>query len=161
MSEYPNNQNLPDSTPPNSGTQPPQYDNHGTPDPSAPHQYTYQQPVTPPYAPADNTKLFSILAYIPFLWLVGLLADRNNPRVMFHVNQGILFTIAAMVLGIATGIISAILVAILPILVILTGLLNLAVSIVIFIWFIIGIINASSGAEKPLPVIGTMATIIK
>lgn len=127
-----------------------------------PQQTQYQQqPAPAPVAVADNTKLFSILAYFPFLWLVGLLADRNNPRVMYHVNQGILFTIAAVVLGIAVNIVGAILTAILPILFILVGLLNTAVAVIDLIWFIIGLVNACNGVEKPLPVIGTIATIIK
>ncbi|MCI9272798.1 MAG: hypothetical protein HFE39_02450 [Clostridiales bacterium] len=124
-------------------------------------QPPYQQPVSAPVAAADNTKLFSILAYFPFLWLVGLLADRNNPKVMYHVNQGILFTIAAVVLGIAVNIVGAVLMAILPILFILVGLLNTAVAVIDLIWFIIGLVNACNGVEKPLPVIGTIATIVK
>ena len=69
-------------------------------------------PPQPNYAPTDNTKLFSILAYIPLLWLVGLLADRGNPKVMYHVNQGILFNIAAVILSIAVNVISIILTAV-------------------------------------------------
>ena len=38
---------------------------------------------------SDNTRVYSVLAYIGILWLVGLLADRHNPRVAFHVNQGL------------------------------------------------------------------------
>ena len=90
---------------------------------SHPSQPNNPIPPQPSYAPTDNTKLFSILAYIPLLWLVGLLADRGNPKVMYHVNQGILFNIAAVILSIAVNVISIILTAVLPILVIITGLL--------------------------------------
>jgi len=95
------------------------------------------------------------------LWLVGLLADRGNPKVMYHVNQGILFNIAAVILSIAVNVISIILTAVLPILVIITGLLGLAVLAIDLIWLIMGIINACNGVEKPLPVIGTIGTIVK
>ena len=43
---------------------------------------------TTPLTKANNTKLFSVLAYFSVLWLVGLLADPDNPKVRFHVNQG-------------------------------------------------------------------------
>ena len=47
-----------------------------------------QPPIYPQYTmPVDNTKAFSILSYIGILWLVGLLADRYNPRVRFHDRQ--------------------------------------------------------------------------
>ena len=128
---------------------------------SHPSQPNNQIPPQPSYAPTDNTKLFSILAYIPLLWLVGLLADRGNPKVMYHVNQGILFNIAAVILSIAVNVISIILTAVLPILVIITGLLGLAVLAIDLIWLIMGIINACNGVEKPLPVIGTIGTIVK
>ena len=95
------------------------------------------------------------------MWLVGLLADRGNPKVMYHVNQGILFNIAAVILSIAVNVISIILTAVLPILVIITGLLGLAVLAIDLIWLIMGIINACNGVEKPLPVIGTIGTIVK
>ena len=42
---------------------------------------------TTPLTKANNTKLFSVLAYFYVLWLVGLLADQDNPKVRFHVNQ--------------------------------------------------------------------------
>ena len=45
----------------------------------------------PPYQ--DNTRLFSVMSYIPLLWLVGLLADPHNEKVRYHVNQGIIFNI--------------------------------------------------------------------
>jgi len=48
---------------------------------------------TTPLTKANNTKLFSVLAYFSVLWLVGLLADPDNPKVRFHVNQGILLSI--------------------------------------------------------------------
>ncbi len=42
---------------------------------------------TSPLTKANNTKLFSVLAYFSVLWLVGLLADPDNPKVRFHVNR--------------------------------------------------------------------------
>ena len=109
----------------------------------------------------DNTKLFSVLAYIPFLWLIGLLADRKNPTVVSHVNQGIILTICSAVLNIAVGILGSILVFLLPILVVLTSLVTIVVSLVEVSFLVIGIINAVNGAEKPLPFIGRLFVVVK
>ena len=45
----------------------------------------------------SNAKLFSILAYISVLWLLGLLItpEKTSPFVRNHVNNGILLCIAA------------------------------------------------------------------
>lgn len=109
----------------------------------------------------DNTKLFSVLAYIPFLWLIGLLADRKNPKVVFHVNQGIVLTICSAGLNIAVGILGSVLVFLLPILVVLTSLVTIVVSLVEVIFLVIGIINALNGVQKPLPFIGKLFVVVK
>ena len=109
----------------------------------------------------DNTKLFSVLAYIPFLWLIGLLADRKNPRVIFHVNQGIILTICSAVLNIAVGILGSVLVFLLPILVVLTSLVTIVVSLVEVTFLVIGIVNALNEAEKPLPFIGKLFVVVR
>ena len=43
----------------------------------------------------SNAKLFSILAYISVLWLLGLLItpEKNSPYVRHHVNNGIVVCI--------------------------------------------------------------------
>lgn len=114
-----------------------------------------------PAGPPDNTKLFSILAYIPFLWLVGLLADRQNPRVIYHVNQGIIFTVCCAVINVALSILSGVLLFILPILSILTGLVTVVVSLAEIGVMVIGIVNAANGEEKPLPVIGNLFVAVR
>lgn len=82
----------------------------------------------------DNTKLYSILAYIGILFLVGLLADKENPVVRFHVNQGLVLFIASLILS-----------CLFP---------------VWIVFMIMGILNANKGEMKPLPLIGKI-TIIK
>lgn len=51
--------------------------------------------------PADNSKLYSILAYVLILWLVGLFAapEKDNPFVKDHVNNGIILTIIGFVVS--------------------------------------------------------------
>ena len=89
----------------------------------------------------DN-KIFNVLSYVGILWLIGLLAKPNEQDVRFHVNQGILLTIA----GFAAGI-----VAIIPVLGwIAAGVVGIAV----FVFAIMGIVNAVKGEQKELPLIG-------
>lgn len=55
------------------------------------------KPINEPYAGqlTSNAKLFSILAYVGLLWLLGLLIrpDKECPFVRQHVNNGILLSI--------------------------------------------------------------------
>lgn len=83
------------------GSQPP-YDGQTPPPYQSPYEKPGQQPYQPPYggypppeppktrAPLnpETIKLFNILSYFSFLWLVGLIADGHNPKVRYHVNQG-------------------------------------------------------------------------
>ena len=127
------------------------------------NQQFYGQPPAYPYSatPTDNTKVFSVLSYIGILWLVGLIAERENPKVKFHVNQGIVLTIFSAALSIAVSILSAILIAISPVLFVISSLLWFVDSVVIIVWMVLGIINASKGINKPLPLIGSLFTILK
>lgn len=98
---------------------------------------------------SDNTVLFSVLSYIGILWLIGLLADKENAAVRFHVNQGILLTILSLVSSVL---------AVIPIVgAILSGVLG----IVGFVLMILGILNAVKKEQKPLPLIGNLYTFVK
>ena len=133
-------------------------------------------PPTPPvytqYGTGDNTKVFSILSYISILWLVGLLADRYNPKVRYHVNQGIILTIFNIVVNIAISILKSFITAIFsgffngvfvfsPLGVTINGLLSLAGWGLFIAFMIIGIMHAAQGREEPLPVIGSLFQILK
>ncbi len=126
--------------------------------PPYPQQPQYQQPST---SVTDNTKLFSILSYVGILFLIGLIAAPQNNKVKFHVNQGCVLFIAEIVLGIAVGILGAIL-NFLPYSLdtLLSGLMSFAVYGGSLALAVMGIINASKGEEKQLPIIGKF-TIIK
>jgi uncharacterized membrane protein len=92
----------------------------------------------------ENKKLYSILAYIIPLWIVGLISAPNDPDVKFHVNQGIILTIAAVIVSILGTVIPFIgWFLILPL-----G------SIAILVLAIMGIINANNGQQKELAIIG-------
>lgn len=93
----------------------------------------------------------AIVAYIIFF--VPLLVDgaKNDPFVKFHVKQGLvllLFSIAVSILGSIIPLIGWFIIAPLG-------------SIFALVLFIMGVINAANGVEKPLPVIGGIAESFK
>ncbi|MCM1165789.1 MAG: hypothetical protein NC299_02660 [Lachnospiraceae bacterium] len=82
----------------------------------------------------SNDKLFGILSYIGFLWLVGLLAGKTE-FTKFHANQGLVLWLASLVCGIVP-------------------FLGWICEIAVFVFMIMGIINAANGEMKDLPLIG-------
>ncbi|MCM2677059.1 hypothetical protein [Alkalicoccobacillus plakortidis] len=93
---------------------------------------------------AQDNKLFAIVAYIPILFLIPLLAAKESPFARYHANQGALVTIIWAAGYLITSIVPGLLNILLgPIF----GLLMLAI-------FIIGVLNVSKGEMKPLPIIG-------
>jgi len=142
--------------------------------PYAQPQQPYGQPQQPyTQATTDNSKTFSILAYIGFLFVIGMVAapENANPKVRFHVGQGIILFIAEVVLGIVNSIVNAIAWAGLRDTidagywgtyqgglngfgVFITVVVGLAVAAFSIVFTIMGIMNAMNGKEKPLPIIG-------
>lgn len=90
----------------------------------------------------SNKKLYCILAYIGILWLIGLIQLPKDEDVKFHVNQGIVLSIAMVALSI---------IAVIPVI----GWIVSAVGwIGILVLAIMGIIAANNGERKELPLIG-------
>ncbi len=143
------------STPPNQ-PQPPQWE---------PPVYRSQQD--------PNSKIYWILCYLGILWLVGLIADRENPKTRFHVNQGIILSILGAVLGVIYTlwrvVMNAIfglwflggLIGVHPIGVALNTAFELTVSAIMIFYVIVGIRNAVNCREKTLPIIGKLFVIVK
>ena len=114
---------------------------------------------------AEQNKTMAILAYILFFIPLLAGAHKTSPFVKYHTNQGTVLFLAAVIFGIAVGILTAILSFV------LLGIgawgLWWGIHIIInLLWLaplalcIIGIINAANKQKKPLPVIGKF-TIIK
>ncbi len=108
------------------------------------------QPVA---APATGEKkkniAMAIVAYIIFF--IPLLTDaKNDPFVKYHIKQGLALFIVAVALGILQSILSYQIWFIIELLQL--GVLVLA---------IMGILHASKGEEKPLPLIGPLADKFK
>jgi len=91
----------------------------------------------------------AIVAYI--LFFVPLLTeDKNDPFVHYHVKQGLALLIAAVVVSIFGTFVP-----------IIGWILWFPLSIVIMILFIIGVVNAATGKQKPLPIIGKFGEGLK
>lgn len=101
----------------------------------------------------SNDKLYGILAYVPFLWLVTLLAG-NSEFSRHHANQGIVLFILEVILGAIATIIGLIL-GIIPVIGgWISGIISGIFGLIALAFIIIGIINAANGETKSLPIIG-------
>jgi len=86
----------------------------------------------------------AILCYIGILVLIPLLTDaKNDAFVKFHIKQGL----ALLIFDVIVSIVAAI-----PVIGWIVGLVGW---VVVVILFITGIINAAGGQEKQLPIIGS------
>ncbi|MCL1791220.1 MAG: hypothetical protein FWG40_07675 [Peptococcaceae bacterium] len=104
---------------------------------------------------AENNKLYAILAYIGFLFIVPLAAAPQSPFAKFHANQGLILFIVEISLSILSVIFSWI-----PILGFIVSILCFFGAIGCLILAILGIVNAANGKTEPLPLIGGF-TLIK
>lgn len=100
----------------------------------------------------NSGKLASVLAYIgPIGWIVGLLIHQGNRTYLsaLHLRQALGLFIMAIVLQILGGII-----AVIPIIGMLSTLIFGVVSVGTIIFVIVGILRGLSGNTTPLPIIG-------
>ncbi len=97
-------------------------------------------------ASADEHKAMAIIGYIiPVLFFVPLVSDaKNDAFAKFHANQQLLLLISAVVVNVVGGIIP-----------IIGWFLLLPLGMIALLVFaIMGVINASKGEMKELPLIG-------
>ena len=97
----------------------------------------------------QNNKLMAILAYCGVLVLVPFFAAKDSKFARFHTNQGLVYFFASVIVAFACGFIG-----ILPVMRGMADFLTNFASVVAFVFWIIGIVNASKGEYKELPVIG-------
>ena len=98
----------------------------------------------------NNGKLMAILAYLGLLFLIPLLAEKENKFVKYHLLQGINMFIWAMIFVIACAFVPFVGYVLSP----LFGLC----------WFalmIMGIVNVCNGEAKEIPVINKLPVIVK
>lgn len=134
-----------------------------------------QENVNTTQTPAkDGNKVYKILSYIGILWLVGLFVkEKNDKSVRFHVGQGIILTIAGVIIAIAVSIINTVIIANIftttvnvfgmPVTTVsglgvtIMSILDLAVYVFNILFMVLGIVNAAKGKDEELPFIGKFA----
>jgi len=98
---------------------------------------------------AKGENLIAVLSYIGILFLVPLLASKDNAFAQFHAKQGLVLFIVE----IATSLIAWI-----PI---IGWFIGMVAWIIWLVLSIIGIMNVVKGKQVPLPVIGKFAEKFK
>lgn len=101
-------------------------------------------------AAGDNGKTVAIVSYITLIgWIVALIVHNNNKTRLgaYHLRQ----SLGLMILGLALGILRFIL-FFMP----LGWTIGMALGLGLLVFWIMGIVAAASGEEKPLPVVGVM-----
>jgi len=115
-------------------------------------------PIVPPThvsSPADDGKTVAIVSYLSIIgWIIAYVMFGSNKTSLgaYHLRQ----TIALFILAFATWILQILLLFI-PFIGWLIGILLIFVYIGIFVLWILGLIAAINGEEKPMPVIGAKA----
>lgn len=121
-------------------------------------------PLTGEAADIEQNKIFGVISYLGLLFLVPLIAAKQSKFAMYHCNQGAILFVIAVCCWIALAVISAV-VHLIPFLGLVLGILlvfvHFALWIGILALMIVGIINAVNGKMKPLPVIGSLFTLVK
>jgi len=95
-----------------------------------------------------STKTLSILSYVTLIgWAIAYYSgkDRSDKLLRYHLRQSLGLAIISVLLSIALNIIASIIPAL--------AFLSL-LSLVITVFWVLGIINAVNGALKPVPVFG-------
>lgn len=99
----------------------------------------------------EGNKLLAAISYIGILFLVPLLAAKDDAFARYHANQGLVLFIANIAAAIAGFILGFI-----PVIGIIVAWI---IRIALFVLMILGIINALKGEMKPLPLIGGIEMI--
>lgn len=103
----------------------------------------------------EQNKVLALFAYLELLFLIPLLAAPNSPYARFHTNQGLVLFLTSIVLGIVMIVVSVLLTLIGGFAgIAIAGVVNGLIGLCIFIFVILGIVNAVTGKAKELPVIG-------
>ena len=95
-------------------------------------------------ADISSNKLMAVLAYIGILVLIPLFAAKNSKYARFHTNQGLVLLIVAIIVNILGSILGRI----------HLGFIGWILDVLVFVFALLGIINAAQGKAKELPFIG-------
>lgn len=93
----------------------------------------------------------AIVAYVIF-FIPLLTGDaQKDPFVKYHVKQGLVLFLLAVLVGIVNGIMPSY----------FWYAINWILSLALLVLFVVGIINAANGKQQPLPVVGKFADVFR
>lgn len=95
-----------------------------------------------------NNRTLSIISYISIVgWLIAYFMGKEKMDMLlkYHLRQSLGLAIVSILFSVALNIVATIVPAL--------GILGI-ISLAFLLLWVIGIINAANGAQKPLPVIG-------
>lgn len=101
-------------------------------------------------AEVQSGKTYAVLAYLGILVLIPIFAAKENRYARYHANQGLVLFLAEVVCSILS------MLSFVP----FASMIGSICGFVCFIFMILGLVNASKGVMKPLPLIGGI-TLIK
>jgi uncharacterized membrane protein len=104
-----------------------------------------KQPVTGGSNDVEDNKVIAAIGYLGILCLVPLLAKKDSPFAQYHGKQGLVLFIASIIISV---------VWVIPFLGWIIGMVG---GLAVFIFLIMGLMNALGGKMVPLPVIGQYA----
>lgn len=100
----------------------------------------------------DANKVYGILSYIGFLFIIPLLAAKESRFAKFHANQGLVVFLTEIILSAASGAVCALLSAIH--LGALAAIIGPLISLISLAYSVTGIVFSAQGKAKELPLIG-------
>lgn len=123
-------------------------------------------PMAPQSSPSpDNSKTFAVISYLYLLVIVPLIVAKDDAFVKFHAKQGLVLLIFEMIPYVFSMILAQ-LYFIMPFslyisIVGILGLVSNGFRIATVVFIIVGIMNAQSGKQNELPLIGGFAKMFK
>jgi uncharacterized membrane protein len=103
----------------------------------------------------DNDKALAIISYIGILSLVSyFVAPKTSSYARFHAVQGLNLFIFECIFGVSRGILSGIFSWVWPIRTVINSMMSLA-GVGLLVLAIVGLVYASKGEMKQLPVVGS------
>ena len=107
---------------------------------------------TPNLAPQDNGKTVAIVSYLTLIgWIVALILNNGNKTSLgsYHIRQSLMIIICGVILIVVNFILGFI-----PF---FGWIIGLVLGLGLMVLWVIGLVNAINGQEKPIPVIGEKA----
>ncbi|PZP49471.1 MAG: hypothetical protein DI598_07740 [Pseudopedobacter saltans] len=107
---------------------------------------------TPNVGTQDNGKTIAIVSYLFWLgWIIAFILNNGNKTSLgsYHIRQSLMLWIVSIIAGVASFIL-----AFIPF---VGGIISWVIYVGLFVLWIMGLINAINGQEKPIPVVGEKA----